>query len=128
VNAPTGTVVANAAIVPAGTGGGIEVIATNPTDLIIDINGYFAPSGGVGALSFYAVTPRRIMDTRGADGTFGGPILGAAQARTVPIQSSACNIPSSARAYSLNATVVPPAPLGFLQLWGTGGAQPVFRR
>jgi len=124
LNAPTGTVVANAAIVPAGTGGGIEVIATNPTDLIIDINGYFAPPGGPGALSFYAVTPCRIMDTRGADGTFGGPILAAAVARTVPIQSSACNIPSSASAYSLNATVVPPAPLGFLSLWNTGGPQP----
>jgi len=124
LNAPTGTVVANAAIVPAGTGGAIDVIGTNPTDLIIDINGYFAPPGGPGALSFYAVTPCRIMDTRGADGTFGGPILGAAQARTVPIQSSACNIPSTASAYSLNATVVPPAPLGFLSLWDTGGAQP----
>ncbi len=42
----------------------------------------------------------------------------------MPIQSSACNIPSSASAYSLNATVVPPAPLGFLSLWDTGGPQP----
>ncbi len=124
LNAPTGTVVANAAIVPAGTGGAIEVIATNPTNLLIDINGYFAPPGSAGALSFYAVTPCRIIDTRGTVGTFGGPILAAAQARTVPVQSSACNIPSSASAYSLNATVVPPAPLGFLSLWGTGGAQP----
>jgi pimeloyl-ACP methyl ester carboxylesterase len=124
LNAPTGTVVANAAIVPAGTGGAIDVIATNSTDLLIDINGYFAPAGGVGGLSFYAVTPCRIMDTRGANGTFGGPILAAATARTVPIQSSACNIPSTASAYSLNATVVPPAPLGFLSLWNTGGSQP----
>jgi hypothetical protein len=124
LNAPTGTVVANAAIVPAGSGGAIDVIATNTTDLLIDINGYFAPAGGVGGLSFYSVTPCRIMDTRGADGTFGGPILGAAQARSVPIPSSACNIPSTASAYSLNATVVPPAPLGFLSLWNTGGAQP----
>jgi hypothetical protein len=42
-NAPTGTVLANAAIVPAGTSGAIDVLATNTTDLIIDINGYFAP-------------------------------------------------------------------------------------
>ena len=98
LNAPTGTVVANAAIVPAGTGGAVDVIATNSTDLIIDINGYFAPAGGVGGLSFYAVTPCRIIDTRGANGTFGGPILAAAAARTVPIQSSACSIPSTASA------------------------------
>jgi hypothetical protein len=124
LNAPTGTVVANAAIVPAGSGGAIDVIATNSTDLLIDINGYFAPAGGVGGLSFYAVTPCRIIDTRGADGTFGGPILAAAQIRTVPVQSSACSVPSTASAYSLNATVVPPAPLGFLSLWNTGGSQP----
>ena len=43
VNAPDG-VVASGAIVPAGTGGAISVFASNATDLLIDINGYFAPS------------------------------------------------------------------------------------
>jgi hypothetical protein len=38
-----GTVVANAAIVPAGKGGAIDVYVTNPTHVILDINGYFAP-------------------------------------------------------------------------------------
>ena len=44
LNAPTGTVTANAAVVPAGTTGQINVFATNDTDLVIDINGYFAPA------------------------------------------------------------------------------------
>jgi hypothetical protein len=35
-------VLANAAIVPAGTNGEIAVYVSNTTDLIIDINGYFA--------------------------------------------------------------------------------------
>jgi hypothetical protein len=40
--------IANAAIVPAGTGGGITVISgVSGTDLIIDINGYFMDAGGV---------------------------------------------------------------------------------
>ena len=43
LNAPKGLVTANAAIVPAGTNGAIAVAVGNPTDLIIDINGYFAP-------------------------------------------------------------------------------------
>jgi hypothetical protein len=42
LNDLTGTIVAAAAIVPAGTGGSIDVYATNNTDLIIDINGYYA--------------------------------------------------------------------------------------
>src|SRR5262249_8533739 len=37
-----GTIVANAAIVPAGTSGSINVYASNATDLFIDINGYYA--------------------------------------------------------------------------------------
>ena len=54
---------ANAAIVPAGTGGDITVFASNDTDLVIDINGYFAPAGP-GGLSLYPVAPCRVIDTR----------------------------------------------------------------
>jgi hypothetical protein len=35
--------VANAAIVPAGTAGAVDVYVTNPTQVILDIDGYFAP-------------------------------------------------------------------------------------
>jgi hypothetical protein len=35
--------VANAAIVPAGAGGAINVFVANRTHVILDINGYFAP-------------------------------------------------------------------------------------
>lgn len=41
LNDPSGTVLANAAIVPAGTNGAVTVYATNTTDVILDINGYF---------------------------------------------------------------------------------------
>jgi hypothetical protein len=43
LNSFDGRVVANAAIVPAGTNGSTSVFVTNPTDMVIDINGYFAP-------------------------------------------------------------------------------------
>jgi len=55
--------IANAAIVPAGTNGDIRVYATNETNLVIDINGYFAPPA-TGGLSFYTITPCRVLDTR----------------------------------------------------------------
>jgi len=42
LNSPGAKVVANAAIVPAVTNGAITVFVTNPTDLILDINAYFA--------------------------------------------------------------------------------------
>jgi hypothetical protein len=43
LNSPSGRVIANAAIIPAGTNGAVSFVAGNPTDLILDINGYFAP-------------------------------------------------------------------------------------
>jgi hypothetical protein len=119
LNALTGKVTSNAAIVPAGLNGAITVYATNTTDLVIDINGYFAPPGA-GSLDFYTATPCRILDTRNPAGPLGGPIMGAAESRSFPVPSSTCGIPSTAKAYSLNATVVPPGSLSFLTLWGSG--------
>jgi hypothetical protein len=126
LNALTGAVTANAAIVPAGASGAINVYVTDPANLIIDINGYFAPPGSPGELLFYPVTPCRISDTRNPTGTFGGPAMAAAQSRSYPVPSGSCGLPGTAKAYSLNATVLPGAGiLGFLTLWGTGQAQPV---
>jgi len=121
LNASTGTVTSNLSIVPAGTGGGIAVMATNPTHLIIDITGYFAAPGSAGALDFYSATPCRILDTRNPAGPFGGPRMETNTTRSFAVPQSGCNIPITAKAFSLNATVVPPAPLGFLSLWGGGG-------
>lgn len=125
LNALTGTAVANAALVPAGYQGDIDVSVTDPTDLVIDINGYFAPPGQSGGLWFYAVNPCRVVDTRQSNGTFGGPSLVGGQAVTFPITEGACGIPSNAQAYSFNATVVPRSALGFLALWPSDLQQPL---
>jgi hypothetical protein len=47
LNSFLGTVVANAAIVPAGSSGSVDVFVSQSTDLIIDINGYYAPQTGI---------------------------------------------------------------------------------
>jgi hypothetical protein len=124
LNSPDGSVIANAAIVPAGSNGAITVTAGNPTDLIIDVNGYFAPPGAPGALHFYALsTPCRIADTRpsqGQVGSFGPPALAAYSGRSFPVLSSACNIPATAQAYALNVTAIPSGQLDFLSIWPAG--------
>jgi len=125
LNASEGQIRANAAIVPAGTGGAISVYASDPTNLVIDIDGYFAPPGNPGALYFYPVTPCRLADTRNANGSFGGPPLPAGSTRNFPIPSSACGLPSTAQAWSLNMTVVPPAALSYLTAWPTGEPLPL---
>jgi len=44
LNSFAGKVVANAAIVPAGTNDAVSIFVSDPTDLILDLNGYFASS------------------------------------------------------------------------------------
>jgi DNA-binding beta-propeller fold protein YncE len=116
LNDLTGTVVANAAIVPAGTNGDINTYATNDTDLVIDINGYFAPPGANG-LSLYAPVVCRVLDSR----TNGGQFM----TRAVGIASAACSAPSLAGAYVLNATAIPSGSLGYLTLWPATEQQPL---
>jgi hypothetical protein len=126
LNSPNGTTIANAAIVPAGTNGSIRVLASDATNLILDINGYFAPAGAAG-LRLYPLKPCRAADTRAGQGTtgaFGPPALTAYSARTFPLRSSACGVPADAQAYSLNITVVPGGQLDFLSIWPTGQAWP----
>ena len=125
LNAPTGTIVANAAIVPTGTGGQVSLYVTSTTDVLVDVNGYFAPAGSAGALTFHTATPCRVVDTRYGTGTFGGPNMTAGGTRSFPVPSSACSIPSTAQAYSLNATVVPSGAFGWLTLWPVGITQPL---
>ncbi len=112
-----GRIVANAAIVPAGANGAINVFASNPTDLAIDIDGYFAPPGGPGALYYFPVTPCRVADTRV------GQSLAANSTRSFAMTST-CGLPATAQAYSLNFTVVPPGPQLYLTTWPQGAAQP----
>ena len=124
LNSWTGKVVANAAIVPAGSNESISVYVTDPTQLILDVNGYFGQPGKAGALMFYPVTPCRVADTRQGTGQFGGPEMEAGTPRAFAIPESGCGVPSTAQAYSLNVTVAPDGYLGFLSEWPSGGTQP----
>jgi len=114
-----GQIIANAAIVVAGTGGNVSVYPTNDTDLIIDINGYFAPAGP-GGLSLYTVSPCRVIDTRNAGGAFTGTL-----SPPVDVVDAGCAASSAAQAYVFNASVVPVGALGYLTLWPDGATQPL---
>lgn len=118
LNALTGTITANAAIVPAGVSGNISVFATDDSDLVIDINGYFA-SAGTGGLALYTLVPCRALDTRIPFGS--GPFSGTLG---VNVSASGCGVPANAQAYVLNATVSSPGALAYLTLWPDGQPQP----
>ena len=118
LNDNTGTVVANAAIVPAGANNQTAFYAHNrDADLLLDIDGYFAlPAQG--GLSMYPITPCRVLDTRANNGF---PIVGE---KTVDVMDSVCAPPANAKAYVFNATVLPLGPMPYLTLWPDGEGQP----
>jgi hypothetical protein len=95
------------------------------------------------ALTFVAITPCRLVDTRGATAgfngadPFAGPSIAAKATLTIPVQSpteastnttpAPCGvIPSIAQAYSFNLTVVPHlgGAVDYVSLWPAGAAQP----
>ena len=46
--------------------GAVSVFVTNTTNVVLDIDGYFAPASG-STLAFYPLTPCRVADTRKAN-------------------------------------------------------------
>jgi sugar lactone lactonase YvrE len=120
LNSWNGEVVANAAIVPAGTGGSVDVFAAGEADVILDVNGYFDSMDGAGSYWFYAVTPCRLVDTRTNFGSpYGGPALYGGQTRAFYVYAN-CGAQVATGAYALNITAVPDqttAYLGYLTAW-----------
>jgi hypothetical protein len=123
LNSVDGAILANAAIVPAGAGGSVSFYGAGAADLVVDINGYFAPPAP-GGLNFYPISPCRLVDTRNANGPLGGPIIGAYASRSFALPAGSCGLPSSASAYSLNMTAVPSGYLAYLTTWPAGQTQP----
>ena len=110
---------ASAVVVPAGAGGKVSVnVKTNPTDVLIDINGYFVPTGATGGLYFHPITPCRIVDTR-------NPVnhLPSGVNRSVPIRGGCSGaVLNTAQAYSLNITATGSTANGWLTAWPDDGS------
>ena len=114
------TVVANAAIVPAGANGSIAVYSNNPVDVVLDVDGYFAPPAS-GGLSLFNVTPCRSYDSRFAGPAPHTPISGTV---AIGVATSACAVPLVAQAYVLNATIIPSNTFSLLSLYPSGAPMP----
>jgi hypothetical protein len=96
LNIPAGLIdVANAAAVGLADGGKIRVYnENNPTDVIVDVVGYWAPSSGD---YLTATDPTRVFDTRSSTK------IGEGETRNVPIVGLA-GVPSGATGVVLNVT------------------------
>jgi hypothetical protein len=132
LNSYDGRIKANAAMVAGGANGQISVFMSNTADLILDVSGYFViASTGTATDTFTPLTPCRVVDTRNADGPFGGPFLAAGRTRDFVFSLSSCHIPpypwDGPGALSLNVTVIPRDKklVGHVTVWGTSPRHPV---
>ncbi len=102
-------------------------LTTGDADVIVAELGYTTPN--ISGYLFVPMTPCRVVDTRASSGfgsTFGPPYLKAQATRIFPMASSNCGVPASAKAYSLNFTVMPRgAMLQYLTVWPSSDWQPV---
>ena len=75
------------------------------------------------ALQAYSVPPCRVIDTRNAAGTYGGPALISGGTRLFPMRG-VCGVPSTARAVMINMAVLSPEGDGFLVIYPPNVSRP----
>ena len=129
ITSSNGRALANSVIPPAAPDGGINLYAFEATDMIVDINGYFAPDNGTTGLFYFPVTQCRLSNSTDTTLTnpYGPPIFENETTRTISPTLSRCgaSLPAAPKAYVLNATVIPNGnPMPFLTVWPTGQPRP----
>ena len=78
----------------------------------------------IAPLGFFTLAPCRVIDTRGPNGSYGGPALQGNGARRLFQLAGQCGVPVDAKAVALNVTVVQPASAGDFRV-GPGGVAAV---
>ncbi len=126
--AATPVVVASATSITAVTGahaaGPVDVVVTTPGGTAT-LTGGFTYVAGPAGFAFYTVTPCRVVDTRSADGPFGGPVLAASPAEREFALASACGVPADAKVVSANVTVTGGTEAGTLRIYPSDSPLPV---
>jgi hypothetical protein len=113
-----GDIRSNLAMIPLGAGGKVSIFSFAPTDVVIDIVGYFSSGTGDSGL-FTAVSPARIADSRQAAAPFARiPALGEATMNFSNLVAGN----ASAALYNLTATNTVAG--GYLTAHPSGSAVP----
>jgi microcystin-dependent protein len=79
-------------------------------------------------MPFVAINPCRVLDTRNATGSYGGPIFAGGETRTYALASAnpcTATLPTGIGAFSLNITVTSTAGAGFVEAYPSGVTRPL---
>jgi chitodextrinase len=127
LNWVAGETVPNLVSVGLGAGGKVTIYnGLGMADAVVDLEGYFAPSGGGTAGQFVPVVPARITDTRASSGQPNhGLTLTAGTTLNVQVTGVGGIPASGVTAVVLNTTVTDTTSAGFLTVFPTGAGLPV---
>lgn len=119
VNYGRGVTVANAVITKLAADGSFCIYSHEVTDVIVDINGWFADDA-----SMTTINPERMLETRPAFATIDGRFLGGgrvAPGSTTVVQiAGRGSVPTGTSAVAVNVTAVDAAGPGFLTVFPCG--------
>ena len=124
--AATGVSFVNSTTLTATTGahatGTVNVVVTNPDAQTGTLtNGYFYATTPT-STGFFPLTPCRLIDTRNATGSLGGPALSGSGARRLfTITGATCGVPASAKSVSVSLTVTQGTAAGSLAVYPGNG-------
>ena len=107
--------VPNQAIIPLDNGE-ICLFSSQPTDIVIDVNGYVSPKAGQ---RFTPVTPKRLFDSRS-----NGQVVRPGQVLRVGVEGGASPAPSEAEAVALTLTAVLPDQTGWVRAFPCDAPEP----
>jgi hypothetical protein len=125
LNTTASEVITNSAVVKLGSDGAINVYNNSgSTHLVVDVQGYWTnvsdsnASGG----GFRPIYPKRVLDTRQANGGHDGP-LASMETAGITVTGNT-GVPVDATAVVINITGINPATNGHLTAFPAGATQP----
>ncbi|MGD9752457.1 MAG: hypothetical protein AB7W59_15835 [Acidimicrobiia bacterium] len=124
VNVEAGSsTVANLATSRVSAAGQVCFYAAVPTDLVVDLQGYFSPTASA---SFNPMSPVRVLDTRDGTGVVDSRPARLRAGEVIEVQVAGLNgVPADARAVLLNVTITDAAGAGYVTAWPCGQPRPL---
>jgi hypothetical protein len=123
LNYTPGAIVPNAVLATVGPNGRVCLYTSQPTHLVVDVNGYFP-----GASTIRPLAPARLIDTRPGEPTIDGQQAGLGRrssATVTEIQvTGRAGVPAGASSVALNVTVTETTAEGYVTVYPCGGAPP----
>jgi hypothetical protein len=130
LNFAPGAVRANGAIAPLGAGGKLCLYSHSPTDVVVDVVGWFTGGSTAAVSAFVSPVPDRWVDTRSGLGAPARPVAPARPieipvvGRTMTVAGQVVTVPADVEAVAMNIVSAAAPGSGYLTVWPCGTTRP----